>query len=38
VVRGREMSAVVDALEVVTHANSALNDYAQERRRILASV
>jgi uncharacterized protein (DUF169 family) len=38
VVRGRDMSAVVDALEVVTHANSALNDYAQERRRILASV
>jgi uncharacterized protein (DUF169 family) len=38
VVRGRDLAAVVDALGVVTSANSAVHDYAQERRRTLASV
>jgi uncharacterized protein (DUF169 family) len=37
VVRGRDLAALADALEVITGANSALQQYAQGRRTELAS-
>ena len=38
VVRGRDLSAVADALGVITSANAALNDYAKGRREELATI
>jgi uncharacterized protein (DUF169 family) len=38
VVRGRDLAAVVDALEVINSANAALNDYARGRREQLATL
>jgi uncharacterized protein (DUF169 family) len=38
VLRGKDLEAVADALEVVTRANAALSDYAIDRRQTLASV
>ena len=37
VLRGRDLAVVADALEVVTSANAALNDYARGRREQLAT-
>jgi uncharacterized protein (DUF169 family) len=37
VLRGKDLAAVVDALEVITNANAALNDYARDRRAQLAT-
>lgn len=37
VLRGRDLPALADALEVVAEANLALGDYARERRALLAS-
>jgi len=37
VVRGRDLEAIADALEVVNTANAALNDYAIGRRQTLSS-
>jgi hypothetical protein len=37
VVRGRDLGAVADALEVVTSANAALSDYAIGRRQTLST-
>jgi uncharacterized protein (DUF169 family) len=37
VVRGKDLAAVVDALEVISGANAALNDYARGRREQLAT-
>jgi uncharacterized protein (DUF169 family) len=37
VVRGRDLEAIADALEVVTSANAALSDYAIGRRQTLSS-
>jgi len=36
--RGKDLEAVADALEVVTRANAALSDYAIDRRQTLSSV
>jgi hypothetical protein len=33
VVRGLDLEAIADALEVVNHANAALSDYAIGRRQ-----
>lgn len=38
VVRGRDLSALADALDVITGANNALQEYAQARRAELARV
>jgi uncharacterized protein (DUF169 family) len=38
VLRGRDLAAVADALDVITSANAALNDYAQGRRSQLATI
>jgi uncharacterized protein (DUF169 family) len=38
VLRGRDLSAVADALGVITSANAALNDYAKGRREQLATI
>lgn len=38
VLRGKDLEAVADALEVVTSANAALSDYAIDRRQTLSSV
>jgi uncharacterized protein (DUF169 family) len=38
VLRGKDLEAVADALEVVTRANAALSDYAIDRRQTLSSV
>jgi hypothetical protein len=37
VVRGRDLGAVADALEVVTSANAVLSDYAIGRRQTLST-
>ena len=37
VVRGKDLAALADALDVITGANNALRQYAQERRTQLAS-
>jgi uncharacterized protein (DUF169 family) len=37
VVRGKDLAAVVNALEVIANANAALNDYARDRREQLAT-
>jgi uncharacterized protein (DUF169 family) len=37
-VRGKDLSAVADALGVITSANAALSDYAQGRRQALATI
>ena len=37
VMRGRDLAAVAEALEVICNANSALREYAEERRQHLAS-
>ena len=37
VVRGRDLEAIADALEVVNSANAALSDYAIGRRQTLSS-
>ena len=37
VLRGRDLAAAADALEVITSANAALNDYARGRREQLAT-
>ena len=37
VVRGGDLPALADALEVITGANRALREYAEGRRRVLAS-
>jgi uncharacterized protein (DUF169 family) len=37
VVRGKDVAAVADALQVITSANTALRDYATERRQTLAT-
>jgi uncharacterized protein (DUF169 family) len=36
VLRGKDLPSVVDALEVITSANAALQDYAKSRRSVLA--
>jgi uncharacterized protein (DUF169 family) len=38
VLRGKDLEAVAEALEVVTRANAALSDYAIDRRQTLSSV
>jgi uncharacterized protein (DUF169 family) len=38
VVRGADLAALADALNVITGANQALREYAEGRRRELASV
>lgn len=38
VLRGKDLEAVADALEVVTSANAALSDYAIDRRQTLSSI
>jgi uncharacterized protein (DUF169 family) len=38
VLRGKDLTAVADALEVITSANAALNEYAQGRRSQLATM
>jgi uncharacterized protein (DUF169 family) len=38
VIRGKDLSAVADALHVIVTANAALNDYAKGRRSQLATV
>jgi uncharacterized protein (DUF169 family) len=38
VLRGKDLEAVADALEVVTRANAALSDYAIDRRQTLSSI
>jgi len=38
VLRGKDLEAVAEALEVVTRANAALGDYAIDRRQTLSSV
>jgi len=38
VLRGKDLAAVVEALEVISSANSALQAYAQGRRSELATV
>jgi uncharacterized protein (DUF169 family) len=38
VVRGRDLGAIADALDVVGGANTALNDYAKARRQELATI
>ena len=38
IVRGRDLAALADALEAITGANSALQQYAQSRRAELATV
>jgi hypothetical protein len=38
VVRGKDLAALADALETITGANSALQQYAQSRRAELATV
>jgi len=38
VFRGRELTAVTDALGIATSANAALNEYANGRRRQLATI
>jgi uncharacterized protein (DUF169 family) len=38
VLRGRDLTAVADALGVITSANAALNDYAKGRREQLATI
>jgi uncharacterized protein (DUF169 family) len=37
VVRGKDLEAIADALEVVNSANAALSDYAIDRRRTLSA-
>jgi uncharacterized protein (DUF169 family) len=37
-VRGKDLSAVADALGVITSANAALSDYAKGRRQALATI
>jgi len=37
VVRGQDLEAVADALEVVTSANAELSDYAIDRRQTLST-
>ncbi len=37
VVRGKNLAALADALDTITRANSALQQYAQSRRAELAS-
>jgi len=37
VVRGQDLEAVADALQVVSSANTALNDYASGRRQTLST-
>jgi hypothetical protein len=38
VLRGKDLSAVADALDIVTSANAALNEYASGRRQRLATI
>ena len=38
VFRGRELTAVADALGIATSANAALNEYANGRRQQLATI
>jgi len=38
VLRGKDVKAVADALDVITHANSALHEYATGRREQLATI
>jgi hypothetical protein len=38
VVRGKDLEAVADALDVVVGANAALSDYAIDRRQTLSTV
>lgn len=38
VLRGKDLSAVADALDTVTSANAALNEYASGRRQQLATI
>jgi hypothetical protein len=37
VLRGQDLEAVYDALQVVNRANAALSDYATRRRRTLST-
>jgi hypothetical protein len=37
VVRGKDLGALADALEVIAGANDALREYAQGRRKQLAT-
>jgi uncharacterized protein (DUF169 family) len=38
VVRGKDVAAIADALQVIGSANAALRDYATERRQTLSTV
>ena len=38
VLRGKDLEAVAEALEVVSRANTALSDYAIDRRQTLSSI
>jgi hypothetical protein len=38
VVRGTDLTALADALDVITRANSTLQQYAQSRRTDLATI
>jgi hypothetical protein len=38
VLRGKDLQAVVDALETITSANFALRDYAEGRREQLSTL